>query len=169
MNKALAEKRDYYEVLGIAKSASADDIKKAYRKLAMQYHPYRNPNDNVAAEKFKEASEAYKVLNDTVKLHEGVKFGQGCFEFSRDFMHDMDLDDILSSVFGGGIDFNGGGGRRPSRETCKQCGGHGFVVAGGGFFQIRQPCPTCKGAQKKDFPAADERPVTPPTPNNNPK
>ncbi|MCL1888501.1 MAG: DnaJ domain-containing protein, partial [Kiritimatiellaeota bacterium] len=86
----MAQKRDYYEVLGVGKSASADDIKKAYRKLAMQHHPDKNPNDATAAEKFKEASEAYEVLSDEDKRHkydrfghEGVKFGQGGFAFGR--------------------------------------------------------------------------------------
>ena len=112
----MASKRDYYDVLGVSKSASADDIKKAYRKLAMQYHPDKNPGDNAAAEKFKEASEAYEVLSDAAKRqrydqygHEGMKsaFGQGGFDFGRDFTHmqDIDLQDILGSVFGGGFGF----------------------------------------------------------------
>ena len=60
----MAEKRDYYEVLGVAKTATADEIKSAYRKLAMKYHPDRNPGDKAAEEKFKEAAEAYDVLHD---------------------------------------------------------------------------------------------------------
>jgi len=60
-------KRDFYEILGVGKSASADEIKKAYRKVAMQYHPDRNPNDKEAEEKFKEAAEAYEVLSDADK------------------------------------------------------------------------------------------------------
>ncbi len=60
-------KRDYYEILGVAKNASKDDLKKAYRKLAMQYHPDRNPGDKESEEKFKEAAEAYEILNNDDK------------------------------------------------------------------------------------------------------
>ncbi len=67
-NDKMAEKRDYYEVLGVSKDASADEIKKAYRKLALQYHPDRNPGDKAAEEKFKEAAEAYDVLSDELSL-----------------------------------------------------------------------------------------------------
>ena len=63
----MENKRDYYEVLGVSKTANADEIKKAYRKLALKYHPDRNPGDKEAEEKFKEAAEAYDVLSDTDK------------------------------------------------------------------------------------------------------
>ena len=63
----MANKRDYYEVLGVDKNASADEIKKAYRKLAVKYHPDKNPGDKAAEEKFKEAAEAYSVLSDADK------------------------------------------------------------------------------------------------------
>ena len=63
----MANKRDYYDILGITKTANADEIKKAYRKVAMQYHPDRNPGDKTAEDKFKEAAEAYEVLSDTQK------------------------------------------------------------------------------------------------------
>lgn len=116
------KKRDYYEVLGVAKDATADQIKSAYRKLAMKYHPDRNPDNPEAKEKFTEISEAYEVLSNTEKRqrydqfgHEGVNFGPGGFNFGRDFSHfqDVDLNDILSSFFGGGgfSSFFGGGGR----------------------------------------------------------
>ena len=63
-------KRDFYEILGVSKSASADEIKKAYRKVAMQYHPDRNPGDKAAEEKFKEAAEAYEILNTSIERYE---------------------------------------------------------------------------------------------------
>ena len=121
----MAEKRDYYEVLGVAKSASADEIKSAYRKLAMKYHPDRNPDNADAKEKFTEISEAYEVLSNPEKRqrydqfgHQGVNFGPGGFDFGRDFSHfqDVDLNDILSSFFGGG-GFSSffGGSRREQR------------------------------------------------------
>ncbi|MFZ4397594.1 MAG: molecular chaperone DnaJ [Kiritimatiellia bacterium] len=199
-------KRDYYEVLGVSRSATADEVKKCYRKLAMQYHPDKNPSPE-AAEKFKELSEAYEVLSDAKKRqqydqfgHDGMKstFGPGGFEFNRDFTHMSDLQDILGSLLngeGGFGDFMGGGGRRRSktgpqrgndlrfdieidleeavfgserevelpvteecdicrgtgaasgsgRETCRHCNGRGFIVSGGGIFQIRQGCPVCNG------------------------
>ena len=69
------EKRDYYEVLGVSKSATADEIKKAYRKKAIQYHPDRNPGDKEAEEKFKEAAEAYEVLSDENKRARYDQYG----------------------------------------------------------------------------------------------
>ena len=117
------QKRDYYEVLGVAKDASQDEIKKAYRKLAMKYHPDRNPGDKEAAEKFKEASEAYEILGNAEKRkryaqfgHAGNQFGPGGFDFGRDFSGAADFADILGSLgslFGGGFSsFFGGGHRR---------------------------------------------------------
>jgi len=68
-------KRDYYEILGVSKGATADEIKKAYRKVAMQYHPDRNPGDKAAEEKFKEAAEAYEILSDTDKKTQYDRYG----------------------------------------------------------------------------------------------
>ncbi len=211
----MATKQDYYELLGVSRSASPDEVKKAYRKLAMKYHPDRNAGDAAAEEKFKEVSEAYEILSDTKKRqqydqygHDGLKsqFGPGGFDFGRDFTHGADLQDVLGSIFGGGgggggmfddIFGGGGGGRRrggrpdgpqtgadlrfdieidfeeaaygsereitlpisvqcdpcsgsgvapgSKRETCRQCGGKGSVISGGGFFQVRQTCPVCGG------------------------
>ena len=69
-------KKDYYDVLGVSKSANKDELKKAYRKLAMKYHPDRNPDDSQAAEKFKELSEAYEILSDDQKRQTYDNFGQ---------------------------------------------------------------------------------------------
>ncbi len=161
----MAAKRDYYEVLGVAKSASADELKKAYRKLAMKYHPDRNPGDKEAEEKFKEASEAYEVLSDEQKRsmydqygHDGMKnaFGGGGFDFGRDFTHGADLNDILNQFFGGGFGFGGGGRRRadpnaPQRgEDTEQTVRLSFEDAiFGKTIQVRVhaavACPECNG------------------------
>lgn len=113
-----AEKRDYYEVLGVDKSASEDEIKRAYKKMARKYHPDLNPGDKTAEEKFKEVNEAYEVLSDADKKarydqygHAGVdpNFGAGGFGGGFDGNFDFgDLGDIFGSFFGGGF----GGGRR---------------------------------------------------------
>ena len=71
----MAQKRDYYEVLGVSKNASEDEIKKAYRKIAIKYHPDRNPDNKEAEEKFKEAAEAYSVLSDQQKRQQYDQFG----------------------------------------------------------------------------------------------
>jgi molecular chaperone DnaJ len=113
-------KRDYYEILGVAKTASDGDLKSAYRKLAMKFHPDRNPGDTVAEEKFKEAAEAYAILADTEKRslydrfgHAGVKSAAGAgagFDPSV-FQEFGDFADILGNMFGFG-DLFGGGRRR---------------------------------------------------------
>jgi molecular chaperone DnaJ len=127
----VATKQDYYELLGVERSASPEDIKRSYRKLAMKYHPDKNQGAAESEKKFKEISEAYEVLSDAGKRqqydqfgHDGLRssFGPGGFDFSRDFTHGADLQDILSSMFGdGGGIFDqffgaGGGGRRQSRS-----------------------------------------------------
>ena len=116
----MAQKRDYYEVLGVGKNASEDEIKKAYRKIAIKYHPDRNPGDKEAEEKFKEAAEAYDVLHDAKKRQQYDQFGfdgpMGGGGFGGFGGASMNMDDIFS-MFGdifGGHGFGGGfGGGRP--------------------------------------------------------
>ena len=111
----MAAKRDYYEVLGVDKNATADDIKKAYRKLAVKYHPDKNPGDKEAEEKFKEAAEAYSVLSDADKKARYDQFGHAGVEgagpdFSGGFgnLNDI-LKDLFGGAFGGGFGGFGGG------------------------------------------------------------
>lgn len=131
----MAEKRDYYEVLGVPKNASADDIKKAYRKLAIKYHPDRNPDDKNAEEKFKEAAEAYDVLSDSEKRAKYDQFGHsmgpqgfggGAGGFSGGGMSMEDIFAHFGDIFGGrmGGGFGGfggstGAGRRPRQHVNK--------------------------------------------------
>ena len=165
----MAAKRDYYEVLGVSRSATPEEVKKAYRQSALKYHPDRNQNDPEAEKKFKEASEAYEVLRDDQKRrmydqygHAGVTGGA-----MHDFTH-MGVDDIFSmfeDIFGGGF----GGGRRSRRrgadlqaeieitleevaagvektleftrdDDCEECGGRGAAPG-----SAVQNCPTCGG------------------------
>ena len=132
----MAEKRDYYEVLGVAKTATADEIKSAYRKLAMKYHPDRNPGDKAAEEKFKEAAEAYDILHDPEKRQRYDQFGHaglngGAGGFGGFGGGGMSMDDIFSmfgDIFGG----RGGGGGG---------GFGGFEQFFGGSRQQRRPDP----------------------------
>ena len=115
---------EYYEVLGVANTATADEIKKAYRKLALKYHPDKNPGDKAAEEKFKEISEAYAVLSDAEKRKQYDTFGSTGFRqrySQEDIFRNFDLNDILRQFgFGGG--FRGTGGFHTG----------GFRTAGGG-------------------------------------
>lgn len=121
-------KRDYYEILGISKSASQDEIKKAYRKVAIKFHPDKNPDDPSAEEKFKEAAEAYEVLSNEEKRAGYDRFGhrgaQGGGFGAGGGAGGMSMDDIFSQfgdIFGGGSPFEsffgGGGGRSRSRTV----------------------------------------------------
>ena len=113
----MADKRDYYEVLGVSKTASDSELKSAYRKLAKKYHPDMNPGDAEAEKKFKEASEAYAILSDPDKRRQYDQFGHAAFENGGgggaggfDFSG-MDFGDIFGDIFGS---FFGGGGGRAS-------------------------------------------------------
>ena len=111
-------KRDYYEILSVAKNASADEIKKAYRKVAMQFHPDRNPGDKAAEEKFKEAAEAYEILSDSDKRAQYDRFGHAGVSGNGRGAHSPNMEDIFSQfgdIFGEdifGSFFGGGGGQR---------------------------------------------------------
>jgi len=159
--------RDYYDVLGVDRGASADEIKKAYRKLAMKYHPDRNPGDAEAEEKFKEASEAYEVLKDADKRgrydqygHAGLGDGPGGAGF-----HGVDLSEALRAFMedfgfgGGGFGFGGegfGGGRQKPRGRDRQVRLPLTLdeIASGTKKKIRVrkivPCETCSGSGAKD-------------------
>ena len=104
-------KRDFYEILGINKSSSQDEIKKAYRKVAIKYHPDKNPDNKAAEEKFKEAAEAYEVLSNPEKKqkydrfgHEGLRGGPG--GFSGGGMNVEDIFEQFGDIFGGGSPFD---------------------------------------------------------------
>src|SRR5690606_37194302 len=199
-------KRDYYDILGVSKSAEASEIKSAYRKLAIKYHPDKNPDDKEAEEKFKEAAEAYEILSNPEKRQRYDQFGHaGNSASGFGGGGGMSMEDMFSQfggIFGGGRPFEScfvgggrsGGGRRvrrgtnlrtnvklsleeianavekivkvnkqvqchtcsgtgakdkPSRQTCKTCGGAGSVrrVTNTilGQMQTTSTCPTCNG------------------------
>jgi len=117
-------KRDYYEVLGVGKNASADEIKRAYRRMAMKYHPDKNPDDKEAEGKFKECAEAYEVLSDPEKRRRYDQFGHDGLRGigMRDYTHMrwQDIGSTFEDIFGGFGDFGdifGMGGRRRARQT----------------------------------------------------
>jgi molecular chaperone DnaJ len=121
----MSDKRDFYEVLGVAKNAQEADIKKAYRKMAMQYHPDRNPGDKAAEQKFKDVQEAYDILADPQKRAAYDQYGHAAFQMGGSpggfggFNGSFDIGDIMEEFFGGGSPFEsifgGSGGNRKSR------------------------------------------------------
>ena len=117
----MANQRDYYEILSVERTATTEDIKRAYRKSAMKYHPDRNPDDQAAEKKFRECAEAFEVLNDPQKRqrydrfgHDGLR-GTGTHDFGN--MNAEDIFSMFEGLFGGGLGdmFGGGGGRRGGR------------------------------------------------------
>ena len=168
----MSNKRDYYEILGVSKSASQDEIKKAYRKVAMQFHPDRNPGDKGAEDKFKEAAEAYEILNDADKKSQYDRFGHNAFSQGQGRggggrSGGMNMDDIFSQfgdVFG---DDNFGGffGNRGGRKSGQQTGSRGsnlrvklkmnfeeMAKGANKVIKIKKyvRCTTCQGSGAKD-------------------
>ncbi|MGD9976795.1 MAG: DnaJ domain-containing protein, partial [Bacteroidales bacterium] len=118
----MTTKRDFYEILGVGKNATKDEIKKAYRQMAIKYHPDKNPGDKEAEEKFKEAAEAYEVLSDDNKRARYDQFGHaGMGSSGGGFSHDWNIEDIFSQfgdIFGGHFgSFGGFGGFGNSRGS----------------------------------------------------
>jgi molecular chaperone DnaJ len=120
----MSQKRDYYEVLGVSKNADESEIKKAYRKLAIKYHPDKNPDDASAEDKFKEAAEAYEVLSNSEKRAQYDRFGHAGMGGQGGFGGGMNMDDIFSqfgdvfgSAFGGSFGGSRSGGSRTVRGT----------------------------------------------------
>lgn len=166
-------KRDYYEVLNVSKSASADEIKKSYRKIAMQYHPDRNPGDKAAEEKFKEAAEAYDVLSNPDKKAQYDRFGHagmggaagggygggpGGMRMEDIFQNFGDIfgDDMFGSFFGGGGGQRGGGRRQGTRgaNLRVKLKMNFAEIANGANKKIKVKkyvsCNTCNGSGAKD-------------------
>jgi molecular chaperone DnaJ len=159
----MSEKRDYYEILSVPQSASADDIRKAYRQAALKYHPDRNPNDKSAEAKFKEATEAYSVLSDAEKRATYDRFGHAGLggagvDFSGVGVNDIlnHFQDMFADFFGGFGGTQSGRRRRPDRgqdvrveltlslADSMRGGKHEVLVRG------PAPCETCKGSGAKD-------------------
>ena len=146
------EKRDYYEVLGVSKSADATEIKKAYRKLALKYHPDKNPGDKEAEEKFKEAAEAYDVLSNEEKRRRYDQFGHAGVGGAGQggFGGGMSMDDIFSQFgdifgsFGGFSGFGGFGGGRSARRVNRGTNLRVKVKMKDG--KSYSTCSTCKGS-----------------------
>ncbi|MDH3445138.1 MAG: molecular chaperone DnaJ [Deltaproteobacteria bacterium] len=172
----MATKKDYYELLGASRNATAEEIKKAYRKLALQYHPDRNQGDKQAEEKFKEVSEAYQILSDAEKRAKYDQYGHAAFgeggPFAGGFDFTAGFEDVFGDIFG---EFFGGGTRRgrgrgddlrynltlkfeeavsgtekkikiPRHGTCETCRGSGSKPG-----SAPQTCPTCRGRGQVSF------------------
>ena len=159
----MADKRDYYEVLGVSKSASDDELKKAYRKLAKKYHPDLNPGDKEAEAHFKEVNEAYEVLSDSAKRQRYDQFGHAGVDpnygaggaggaYSGGFGGFDDLGDIFESFFGGG--FGGGGRGRRQNPNAPRRGGDSHINVVLDFFEAAHGCTKTVEVQKQE--ACDE-------------
>ena len=160
----MADKRDYYEVLGVERNADEETLKKAYRKLAKKYHPDANPGDEAAAEKFKEASEAYAILSDPQKRQQYDQFGHAAFEQGGGFdAGGFDFSDIFGGMGGMGDIFDDlfGGGRRSSNPNAPMQGANVRARVSISFDEsisgcvknleivLKDECTNCKGTGAK--------------------
>lgn len=160
----MADKRDYYEVLGVERNADEETLKKAYRKLAKKYHPDVNPGDAAAAEKFKEASEAYAILSDPQKRQQYDQFGHAAFEQGGGFdAGGFDFSDIFGGMGGMGDIFDDlfGGGRRSSNPNAPMQGANVRARVSISFDEsisgcvknldivLKDECTNCKGTGAK--------------------
>ena len=159
----MADKRDYYEVLGVERNADEETLKKAYRKLAKKYHPDANPGDEAAAEKFKEASEAYAILSDPQKRQQYDQFGHAAFEGGGFDAGGFDFSDIFGGMGGMGDIFDDlfGGGRRSSNPNAPMQGANVRARVSISFDEsisgcvknleivLKDECTNCKGTGAK--------------------
>ena len=159
----MAEKRDYYEILGVSKTASAEEIKTAYRKLAMKFHPDKNPGDKAAEEKFKEAAQAYEVLSDAEKRPAYDRHGHAAVEGGGGFRTNEDIFGAFRDIFGGdlfgslfgGRGGGGGGGRAARGADVAVSVDLTFQEMAEGVTKTvtvrrREACATCKGSGSRD-------------------
>src|SRR5881409_2802175 len=149
----MAASKDYYQVLGVAETATVDEIKKAFRRLAKQYHPDRNPNNTQAAERFKEINEAHDVLSDPDKrkrydqlrrygAYAGAGRGGSAGALGAKVPVTLPMAEVCLTCNGSGA------APGATVSTCPECRGRGVISFGQGGFAVNRPCPVCRGKGK---------------------